>query len=278
MENGTSAKHRSAGANPDTLLPFTLGGPSKRVIVHLLAMVVALTIAFVFSPGDQVSKIASGYAITAYVGLICLFPRGTPASPSWYLPFLTGLVQGLLVIILGMPWQYCFLYAGLQTWLSRLALTRGKMGWEWTVTPMLVIALFGSIMDMQEVGARLFALWSVIPLTVAGWIASTLWMRSRRTQLREAAYENAINRLPILARLPRVPEGLAGAFSSLARAATDYKALIDFKATDENPFAAALAEFMDKAEEFRGSMILATMRSTEGSGVNALQDIHAQIK
>ena len=248
------------------ILPASLSGTSRRVAVHLFGIAVGLVLAFACEGTGVSESVTAGYMVTAYIGLVCLLPRGMTASPSWYMPTLTGLVQAVLVIALGVPWQYSLFFAGLQTWLSRLALTRGKLGWEWSAAFFLLVGITGILTDLGEQGVSATkALLSVVPLTAVGWIAATAWMKYRRVQIRVAAYDKALQRLPILARLPRMPERLADSLRTLAATAAEYRDLVDFRAAEENPVAAALAKLLEKAEEYRGALALAALKGDGGT-------------
>ena len=122
----------------------------QRILVHLGAIAFTAVLEAACGGLDWLQWLSS------YIGLICLFPRGKMREPSWHIPTVLGIARGLLLAVLGFPWPQIPFWAGLQTWLQRLWQSGGKLGWEWTVSPMLAFCL---ICFLEEYAALPGLLW-----------------------------------------------------------------------------------------------------------------------
>ncbi len=111
-------------------------GLGLRAVVHLAAILLA-------------AGLGSGFLrfAAAYIGIICLVPRGMGLKADWVMPSVTGLLQTLLLLLFGMEPQFALLFGGAQTWLHRVIGKKGKMGTEWAVLPLLLLLCGSFIVD-----------------------------------------------------------------------------------------------------------------------------------
>lgn len=152
----------------------TVRGIGARVVVHFLS-IVAVT-AFLVEPlhyQGQAAVAVGHLSFISYVGLICLVPRGMSLTGQWLIPTGMGFFSGAVLMVLGLPWELAIFWMGAQTWLIRLARSRGKMGWEWTVLPWLAV---GAGMFFSKTGSTLFRLLPVlvVPVMTVGGLALNL--------------------------------------------------------------------------------------------------------
>ncbi len=139
-----------------------------RFLVHCCAIVAASAMINALAPAET-SK--SDLILGAYIGLVCLFPRGIGLNARWLIPTAVGLSQCLLWIMLGMPWQLTLVSGGAQTWIQRLISHKGKLGWEWTAFPWLMAALFDVVKDNgppEYISG--FPYWTFLLVILAGWV------------------------------------------------------------------------------------------------------------
>lgn len=183
-----------------------LRGVGRRVLVHTCAI---LTAGFVgLALGDASLLNTFGVKFSIYIGLICLFPRGEAREPSWRLPTATGVAQGIVLLALGFAWPLAFFWSGLQTWLQRLAQSKGSLGWEWAVSPMLVICLFDFFEKAAAMNLTVWPLWSVPVLALAGWLGRAVHARLRAESIHRKMLENALQRLRTLASGRALPAAM----------------------------------------------------------------------
>ena len=127
----------------------TLRGIGARFAVHFLS-IVALQVVLADPPGvpGAVALTFGNLFFASYVGLVCLVPRGMSLTGQWLLPTGVGVLTGVALVVCGLPWELAIFWMGAQTWLLRLARSRGEMGWEWSALPWLAIgagAFFSSV-------------------------------------------------------------------------------------------------------------------------------------
>ncbi len=148
-----------------------IAGIGRRIAVHLAAMFVGGLAAAM--AGDP--KISVG----CYVGLVCLFPRGPIPEPDWLIP--TGFGLSILPIwsALGVPWQFSIPFAGGLTWLIRLLIKKGIMGWEWAALPWLMLALFGAFSNLPPSAGSL-PLWSLPLLAALAYCSRYFYGQSKK--------------------------------------------------------------------------------------------------
>ncbi len=107
-----------------------IAGLGLRVVVHIAALILAFML-----PDSGLKSFLFFYA---YVGIICLVPRGMALAPAWVGPSLLGLLQALLLLLFGMDVHLALFFGGAQTWLQRLIGKKGRMGLEWAALPLLL--------------------------------------------------------------------------------------------------------------------------------------------
>ncbi|MDO5484398.1 MAG: hypothetical protein Q4F27_05770, partial [Desulfovibrionaceae bacterium] len=181
-----------------------LSGVGRRLLVHAGALLIACLVALSgFGQGYILSAVNEALAI--YVGLICLVPRGEMSEPAWYLPTCTGLAQGLVLFFLGYPLALAVFFGGLQTWLQRLVQSGGELGWEWTVSPMLLICLFGCFQQAGSWRLPLEPLWSIPLLGMAGWAGSKAYFRLKADAIHQQMAQGAVGRLQAVLAMPDIP-------------------------------------------------------------------------
>ena len=113
-------------------------GTFFRLVVHAFSVIIAgigVNHAVVYE-GHTVFGAVFTFSF-AYVGLVCLFPRGMGLNPEWLIPTCTGFLHAAFMLAFGLPWETTLFWAGLQTWLMRVILNKGKVGWEWAAMPWL---------------------------------------------------------------------------------------------------------------------------------------------
>lgn len=115
--------------------------------------------------------------LSVYAGLICLVPWGTVSNPYWFVPVGAGLLQGLALFVLGIPWPLMLFWAGLATWLARLVIARGAIGWDWTATPILVLSLFTWLSTASLWGMPLWPLVSLPVIVLAALVVYRTWLK-----------------------------------------------------------------------------------------------------
>lgn len=182
-----------------------VSGVGRRLLVHFCALLVSAFISLSFSTSifDSVDTF-----VFSYLGLICLFPRGSMDSPSWYLPALTGIVQSLLLGFLGLSWPTALFWGGVQTWLQRLLQSRGKLGWEWSVSPFLAVGIGVCLESIASSGQPATPLWSLPVLAVVGWCLRVAYLRWKMEPIHRRILADAVRRLQALATTRTFPVSL----------------------------------------------------------------------
>ncbi len=186
-------------------------GFGRRVLVHFGALVAACVTAATLD--SSVASFGSRAAATAgaYVGLVCLLPRGMGKTAAWTLPVGAGLLQCLVLTALGVPWQFALPWGGLQTWLQRLVWQRGEMGWEWAAAPWLLIALSGVTGYVPA-----FPYHAAVGVAVLGVAAQYLYARLRVDPIHRAMFEAASTALRKQAEARALPGPLEAPVRRLA--------------------------------------------------------------
>ena len=146
-----------------------------RGLTHLVALVCSVFFvdaALGTGPLDEIFL-----KLSVYAGLICLVPWGTVSNPYWFVPVGAGLLQGLALLVLGIPWPLMLFWAGLATWLSRLVIARGSIGWDWTAVPILVVGLFTWLSTASLWGMPLWPLVSLPVIVLAALVVYRAWLK-----------------------------------------------------------------------------------------------------
>ena len=235
-----------------------LGQIGRRLLVHMGALMATglLGSALTGTSYDSVNTL-----VATYIGLICLFPRGNPRDPAWYVPTLLGLVQALVLVALGLHWSLVILWAGLQTWVQRLLSCRGSFGWEWSVAPMLAVSLCLTLQDFLQWRIALWPLLSV-PLVVAlGAVGMFAYRRSRAESIHKKMLADSLQRLRNTLSWRVLPEDAQQQGDLLLAQASAWKIVAN--AEDY-----ALAERLDKlCRDVEG--MASELRVLKGSGASA---------
>lgn len=198
----------------------TLGQIGRRILVHLVAMTAGGLV------GSAATSILPDSVVTtfaAYIGLICLFPRGNPREPAWYIPTLLGTAQAALLIVLGMPWPLVFLWGGLQTWVQRLLASRNGFGWEWAVAPMLVMSICLALQDLMLWKISLWPLFSLPVVTAAGLTGLGIYRRTRAESIHARMLDEALQVLHRAVSWRALPDEAQQQAELLLAQATAYK-------------------------------------------------------
>lgn len=172
-----------------------LKGFGHRILIHIGGLVVAGLGSSMASGNPLLEPVSTTLGLCVYVGIICLFPRGIGKNPKWLLPTVTGLFQFLLLTFAGIPWQAALFWGGVQTWLQRIWWTKGKMGWEWTVTPILLGGVASFFDIVSAVGINGMAVWSMIPLALLGAWLQSFYFRKKTIPYYAAMLQNARRRM-----------------------------------------------------------------------------------
>ena len=81
-------------------------GLGLRLLVHFSSLVAAgIAAASLDIPGRAWVNSAA-VVVTAYIGLVCLLPRGMGRTASWLIPTGLGFFQCLVWSYLGVPWLF----------------------------------------------------------------------------------------------------------------------------------------------------------------------------
>ena len=150
-------------------------GLGLRLLVHFSSLVAASIAAASLDIPDSLAWINSAaVVVTAYIGLVCLLPRGMGKTAAWIIPTAAGFALCLLWSVMGVPWQLTPLWGGLLTWIVRLLTQKGDLGWEWTAAPWLLIAAYGFFTDLTPIARVSPPYWTIPVLALGGWAALLL--------------------------------------------------------------------------------------------------------
>ena len=188
------------------------GAVLRRVGVHF-ALILAVVLFLESAPIEE--------QIAAYIGLICLFPRGRMASPQWYGPTGLGVLQALLAMF-SWPPGYAMLFGGFQTWAQRLLLGRGRIGWEWSVLPMLLICFHDAFSLWEYSIMNLLLLISFPILLAAGWLLLRRSRRAAQSGLRAKLLEQSRQTLKAAVARRSLPEEMQAQAELLLKQAGEY--------------------------------------------------------
>ena len=197
--------------NPEAIIKHGLestatfaGKVLRRVGVHFLALLAAIS----FFGEEFLGQFC------AYIGFICLFPRGKVTDIHWYAPTGFGLAQTLLALPFYHPGVAVF-FGGCQTWAQRLLDARGRMGWEWAVTPMFIICGHEYFSNSEAGYVDALSLLVFLIMLAAGWLLlrkkrRTAQSASRSQILQQArqTLQNAVSRKSLQADLQHQAEML----------------------------------------------------------------------
>lgn len=199
-----------------------LRGFGHRILIHIGGLVAASFGSSMASGNALLEPVSTTLGLCVYVGTICLFPRGIGKNPKWLLPTGTGLFQLLLLAFAGIPWQAALFWGGVQTWLQRMWWTKGKMGWEWTVTPILLGGIASFFDIAPGAGINAMPIWSVLPVALIGAALQAFYFRKKTIPYYAALLGSARRRLLNAAGGDRLPETLQGPLRILAEHTEQY--------------------------------------------------------
>lgn len=191
-------------------------GFGMRILIHICAILLAGAASSSFVHPD--APLLSGGIVffCAYVGLVCLLPRGMSARPEWIVPSAMGGLQLLVWAAFGVPWQFLFLWSGALTWTIRALARRGDLGWEWVALPCLLIGLICFFSDLRPLSPVTPPYWTFPLLAAAGWGLLRLWSRNREARERQRALPDLCTALEKLASSNRLSSGLNDQVRQLA--------------------------------------------------------------
>lgn len=175
----------------------------RRLLVHLIGLMAFGHVSDILPEGTAT---ANSLSLGVYFGIICLFPRGIWTEPRWYFPTATGLLQTAILSFLGMPWFLACFWGGVQTWLQRTIVNRGRMGREWVVAPFLLICALNFIETPYPPHAPLWSLTTLLLVGLVGFGGYSLYMRVRSKALYKARLMRALQRFQNFANNPRLDD------------------------------------------------------------------------
>ena len=169
-----------------------LVGLGSRLLVHFVAIVAGGIISSTLR-GYEASMLTTGSVVfTSYIGIICLFPREMGKTADWLIPTGAGLLHCIAWVALGVPWQYTLIWGGALTWVLRLLRKSGKMGWEWTALPWLLIGLYSFFDGLLPLAAASVPFWTFPLLAGLGWCAQQLHARLRIEPIHRAMLTSSV--------------------------------------------------------------------------------------
>ena len=189
-----------------------VGAVLRRLGVHFASI---LAVVLFLDPAPIEEQLA------AYIGLICLFPRGRVTSPQWYGPTVSGVLQALILVFI-FPLGYAVFFGGFQTWAQRLLLARGRMGWEWSVLPMLLICFNDALPIMENASMNILLLLSFPVLLAVGWMLLRRSRRAEQSALRSKLLEQAKQTLKAAVARRSLPEEMQAQAELLLKQAGEY--------------------------------------------------------
>lgn len=174
-------------------------GLGLRLLVHFSSLVAAgIAAASLDMPDGRAWINPAAVTVTAYIGLVCLLPRGMGKTASWLIPTCLGFAQCLIWGFWGVPWQLTLLWGGLLTWIVRLLAKKGDLGWEWTAAPWLLIAGYGFFTELAPIIRVSPPYWTIPTLALAGWGALLLHGRLTFDPVQRKKLAAACDRLEAL--------------------------------------------------------------------------------
>ena len=194
-------------------------GIGRRILVHIVSILAAAAMASDSAPVPGWPMDMSDQILATYFGLICLFPGGLPRRADWLVPVAGGLFVTLVQAVFGVPWAMALFSGGLQTFLLRVLCKKTRLGWEWLVTPWLVLSCF--VLSSQipggaiaYIGLAAFGVATLCGLVVFGFLTRYVLTPRRRRDLLEASafLKNAL-------MLDFLPQQFFGPLSRLAEQA-----------------------------------------------------------
>lgn len=196
-------------------------GFGMRVFVHLAGIAGGLA-------AGTATSVPTGLGWTAaacvYTGIICIAARGMSRTPSWVIPATAGVVQTVILAVLGLPLYQALFWGGAQTWVQRVFARRMQMGSEWLALLLILPLTIQLLDDLTPIGilsVSFFAVAATARLTLAGIIRRRT--RPATTAMKEEEPDTVrINRVLVAelrdknAALPRNVRGTVEGIASAA--------------------------------------------------------------
>lgn len=215
MAPGEDFDSQGIGGVVSRLTEFLIGLGS-RLLVHFSALILAAIIGSAMHlPGAGVAT-TGALIFSLYTGCICLVPRGIGARPDWLIPSGAGLLLVAIWQFSGFPWQLSIIWGGTLTWTIRLLMKRGRMDWEWSIIPALLIAMFGfyDALLPRAPGSPPYLFFPV--LAAAGWGAALFYARLLGDTVQAGVLKTACSHLERLASATWLPRELTPITQTLA--------------------------------------------------------------
>lgn len=198
-------------------------GVGLRLLVHFSSLIAAAIARASLSAPGGLAWTGSAAAVTAaYIGFICLIPKGMGKNAAWLVPTGLGFFQCLFWTLWGVPWQFTVLWGGVLTWTVRLLAKKGDLGWEWAVAPWLLIAVYGFFSELAPLVSVSIPFWTLIILAPAGWLALVLHARRNYEPIHRAMLASVRNRLSGLLAAQALPEPLTGQAKLLVERSNEF--------------------------------------------------------
>ncbi|MCR4666166.1 MAG: 5-bromo-4-chloroindolyl phosphate hydrolysis family protein [Desulfovibrio sp.] len=240
------------GQNP---APVTDQEPSglaifgRRVLIHALGLFI----------GDVLSNAQNGsptVMVLAWIGFICLIPRGNWKKAEWFIPVGSGLIQMLTAYLGGCSPAESIFFGGLQTWLQRIVQKDVRRVWDWIVLP----AMLGCLNDLHLEGAPMGLFITFAAIFAASFAARAVYRRVRAEQLHEEALKAGVERLSAI--LPSfTQEELVTQVKMLKIHGDNAVLLLENKIRDAYPIIDRFKEAVDRLVSFQDSS-----RASKASG------------
>lgn len=147
------------------------------------------------SDGMSDTSVTDGMSVGIYFGMICLLHRGFWQEDYWYVPTGLGIVQGAVLMFLGMPLCAGIFWGGVQTWIQRHIQNWEQIGLEWGVLPFLFMVSTEYFDPPKAIAFPIWPLFSVCAIALAGYVGQACYARIRRESLHKSMLGQALRRL-----------------------------------------------------------------------------------
>ena len=153
-------------------------------------------------------SVTDGMDVGIYFGLICLLHRGFWDEDRWYVPTGLGVVQGAVLMILGMPLCAGIFWGGVQTWIQRHIQQWGQIRLEWGVLPFLLMVASEYLDPPKDIVFPIWPLFSVCAIALAGYAGQACYARIRREALHKSMLGRALRRMQTAASAAQLDAGV----------------------------------------------------------------------
>ncbi|MBQ9536227.1 MAG: 5-bromo-4-chloroindolyl phosphate hydrolysis family protein [Desulfovibrionaceae bacterium] len=103
----------------------------QRILVHILGISIAVAL----------NSNNSLESFLAYLGTICLLPRGNWYQVPWLINLGAGVIQAVLSFVLGVGIAIALFLGGCQSWLQRIFKQGFQLGWDWLIAPFALVGI-----------------------------------------------------------------------------------------------------------------------------------------